>query len=141
MRICHISDTHSYLNRLQGSFDVICHSGDFLPDPPGNPSFKDEIGLWQLDWMKDNMESIKKWIGDYPFLFTLGNHDHADPYEVEKLLIKNGINASCLHDDIIKVNNIGFYDKSPIDENAFGLYDYLIKGTEKAFSEVVKMIK
>ena len=39
------------------------------------------------------------------------------------------------------LNNIGFYDKSPIDENAFGLYDYLIKGTEKAFSEVVKMIK
>lgn len=39
------------------------------------------------------------------------------------------------------LNNIGFYDRKPVDENAFGLYEFLIKGTEKAFSEVIKMIK
>jgi Icc-related predicted phosphoesterase len=109
LRLCHISDTHGHLNPLQGFFDVIVHSGDFLPDPPGNPSFKDEIGLWQLDWVKDNIDSLKKWIGNYPFLFTLGNHDHVDPYDLEKLLRKNNIDANCLHDNIFKINDIGFY--------------------------------
>ena len=39
------------------------------------------------------------------------------------------------------LNNIKFYDEAPTEVNAFGLYEYVIKGTERAFSEIVKMIK
>lgn len=109
MRLCHISDSHGKFNPLRGSFDIIVHSGDILPDPIGNPRFKDQIGLWQLDWVKDNIDNFKLWLGDHKFFFTLGNHDLANPYDFEKLLVNNGIDAVCLHDVITKVNKINFY--------------------------------
>jgi len=109
MRILHISDTHGSFVPLYGSFDIVVHSGDFFPDPPGNPPYKDQVGLWQLDWLKDNMLFFKEWVQNHPFLFSLGNHDHADPFEMEKLLIDNGIKAICLHDKINSFDNINFY--------------------------------
>jgi len=39
------------------------------------------------------------------------------------------------------LNNIKFFDEVPTKNNAFGIYAYTIKGTEKAFLEIVKMIK
>lgn len=39
------------------------------------------------------------------------------------------------------LNNLKFFDEMPTKNNAFGLYEYVIKGTEKAFLEIVKMIK
>ena len=39
------------------------------------------------------------------------------------------------------LNNIRFFDTPSTELNAYGLYEYVIKGTERAFSEVVKMIK
>jgi pectate lyase len=39
------------------------------------------------------------------------------------------------------LNNLKFFDEVPTKNNAFGLYEYVIKGTEKAFIEIVKMIK
>ena len=38
------------------------------------------------------------------------------------------------------LNGVKFYDQSPTEVNAYGLYEYTIKGTEKAFMEVVKML-
>jgi hypothetical protein len=38
------------------------------------------------------------------------------------------------------LNNIKFFDESPVTSNAYGLYEYTIKGSEKAFMEVVKML-
>ena len=70
MRICHVSDTHGQLIPLYGNFDVVCHSGDFFPDAPGKPQFKEEIGKWQLEWLEENMVDFTKWIGSNPFLFT-----------------------------------------------------------------------
>ncbi len=38
------------------------------------------------------------------------------------------------------LNDIKFYDQAPTGVNAYGLYEYTIKGTEKAFMEIVKML-
>jgi len=109
LRICHVSDNHGILRPLYGNYNLIVHSGDFFPDPPGKPIFKKEIGKWQLEWLEDNIEDFIKWVGNNPFLFTLGNHDHADPNEVESLLKSYGITAFCLHDIIFKFKDIVFY--------------------------------
>ena len=39
------------------------------------------------------------------------------------------------------LNNVKFFDEVPTKNNSFGLYEFIIKGTEKAFLEIVKMIK
>ncbi len=38
------------------------------------------------------------------------------------------------------LNDIKFYDQAPTGVNAYGLYEYTIKGTERAFMEIVKML-
>ena len=66
----------------------------------------------------------------------------------EDVKVEGFINDSDIYDFYLKfrndvdeiLNNIKFYDESPTKVNAFGLYEYVIKGTERAFMEVVKMI-
>jgi hypothetical protein len=66
----------------------------------------------------------------------------------EDVKVEGFINDSDFYDFYLKfrndvdeiLNNIKFYDESPTEVNAFGLYEYVIKGTERAFMEVVKMI-
>ena len=66
----------------------------------------------------------------------------------EDVKIEGFINDSDIYDFYLKfrndvdeiLNNIKFYDEAPTEVNAFGLYEYVIKGTERAFSEIVKMI-
>ena len=63
--------------------------------------------------------------------------------------IRGFINDSDIYDFYLKwrndideiLNNLKFFDEVPTKNNAFGLYEYVIKGTEKAFIEIVKMIK
>jgi hypothetical protein len=38
------------------------------------------------------------------------------------------------------LSDIKYFDESPSSKNAFGLYEYVIKGTEKAFEEFVKKL-
>ncbi len=38
------------------------------------------------------------------------------------------------------LNDVKFFDESPLESNAFGLYEYTIKGTEKAFNEFIKQM-
>lgn len=67
----------------------------------------------------------------------------------EDIKVEGFINDSDVYDFYLKfrndvdeiLNNIKFYDQSPTEVNAFGLYEYTIKGTEKAFMEIIKMIK
>jgi hypothetical protein len=67
----------------------------------------------------------------------------------EDVKVEGFINDSDIYDFYLKfrndvdeiLNNIKFYDESPTEVNSFGLYEYVIKGTERAFMEVVKMIK
>lgn len=67
----------------------------------------------------------------------------------EDVKVEGFINDSDIYDFYLKfrndvdeiLNNLKFYDEAPTEVNAFGLYEYVIKGTERAFSEIVKMIK
>lgn len=62
--------------------------------------------------------------------------------------VEGFINDSDIYDFYLKwrndidelLNNIKFFGEAPSDNNAFGLYEYTIKGTEKAFLEFTKMI-
>ena len=38
------------------------------------------------------------------------------------------------------LNNVNYFDVAPSENNAFGLYDYVIKGVEKAIIESVENI-
>jgi hypothetical protein len=66
----------------------------------------------------------------------------------EDFKIEGLINDSDIYDFYLKwrndidevLNDVNFFDEVPSDVNAFGLYEYLIKGTERAIEEVVKMI-
>ena len=66
----------------------------------------------------------------------------------EDVKVEGFINDSDVYDFYLKfrndideiLNNLKFYDEAPTEVNAFGLYEYVIKGTERAFSEIVKMI-
>lgn len=67
----------------------------------------------------------------------------------EDVKIEGFINDSDIYEFFLKwrndidevLNDIKFFDENPVEINAIGLYDYVIKGTEKALQEVVKMIK
>ncbi len=67
----------------------------------------------------------------------------------EDIKVEKFINDSDIYDFYLKfrndideiLNDIKFFSESPSDNNSFGLYEYTIKGTEKAFLEFVKMIK
>ena len=66
----------------------------------------------------------------------------------EDVKVEGFINDSDIYDFYLKfrndideiLNNLKFYDEAPTEVNAFGLYEYVIKGTERAFMEVIKMI-
>jgi hypothetical protein len=63
--------------------------------------------------------------------------------------VRGFINDSDIYEFYLKWRNdideilsdLNFFDEVPTENNSFGLYEYVIKGTEKAFLEVVKMIK
>lgn len=67
----------------------------------------------------------------------------------EDVKVEGFINDSDIYDFYLKfrndideiLNNIKFYDEAPTEVNSYGLYEYVIKGTERAFMEIVKLIK
>lgn len=67
----------------------------------------------------------------------------------EDIKIEGFINDSDVYDFYLKWRNdideilsdLNYFDEVPTENNAFGLYEYVIKGTQKAFLEFVKMIK
>lgn len=66
----------------------------------------------------------------------------------EDVKIEGLINDSDIYEFYLKwrndideiLNDIKFFDENPTDINAFGLYEYVIKGSERAIEEIVKMI-
>lgn len=62
--------------------------------------------------------------------------------------IEGLINDSDIYDFYLKwrndideiLNESKYFDEIPSENNSFGLYDYVIKGTQKAIEEVVKML-
>jgi hypothetical protein len=65
----------------------------------------------------------------------------------DDIKIEGLINDSDIYDFYLKwrndidevLNDVNFFDEKPNDTNSFGLYEYLIKGTERAVQEIVKM--
>jgi hypothetical protein len=113
----------------------------------------DEIGIKSMDSdnytdITDEVNSmIKKTIeasgGEYKsFLASFIQNS-------EDVKVDGFINDSDIYEFYLKfrndideiLNNIRFFDTPSTELNAYGLYEYVIKGTERAFSEVVKMIK
>jgi hypothetical protein len=64
----------------------------------------------------------------------------------EDIKIEGLINDSDIYEFYLKfrndidelLNNINYFDNVPSEMNVLGLYDYIIKGTEKAIKEIVK---
>lgn len=67
----------------------------------------------------------------------------------EDVKIEGLINDSEIYEFYLKwrndidelLNDINFFDEVPTEINAFGLYEYVIKGTERAITECVKSLK
>lgn len=65
----------------------------------------------------------------------------------EDVKIEGLINDSDIYDFYLKwrndvdeiLNDVKFFDEAPVESNAFGLYAYTIKGTERSIEEVIKM--
>lgn len=68
--------------------------------------------------------------------------------EPDEVKIEGLINDSDLYDFYLKfrndidemLNDLKFFGSAPSEVNALGLYDYLIKGTQKAIEETVKLL-
>jgi hypothetical protein len=66
----------------------------------------------------------------------------------EDIKIEGLINDSDIYDFYLKfrndidemLNTSNFFDEIPSELNAFGLYDYMIKGTQRAIKEAVKLL-
>jgi hypothetical protein len=64
----------------------------------------------------------------------------------EDFKIEGLINDSDIYDFYLKwrndideiLNDVNFFDEIPSDSNAFGLYEFTIKGTERAIKELVQ---
>jgi len=67
----------------------------------------------------------------------------------EDVKIEGFINDSDIYEFYLKfrndidelLNDIKYFDEVPSESNTFGLYDYIINGTEKAVIEVVKTLE
>lgn len=66
----------------------------------------------------------------------------------EDVKIEGFINDSDIYEFYLKfrndidelLNDIKYFDEVPSESNTFGLYDYIINGTEKAVIEIVKSL-
>ena len=67
----------------------------------------------------------------------------------EDVKIEGLINESDIYDFYLKfrndidemLNSSNFFDEVPSELNAFGLYDYMIKGTQRSIEETVKLLE
>jgi hypothetical protein len=91
--------------------------------------------------IKSMIEStIEKSGGEFKLFIDSFNKNPED-FKIEGL-----INDSDIYDFYLKwrndideiLNDINFFDGEPSEINAFGLYEYIIKGTEKSVIEIVK---
>lgn len=109
MRILHISDTHGMFKPLfhvSSAFDIVVHSGDIFPDFNGRFTARQAS---QEFWLEKNIDKFKTWLNGKPFFLTLGNHDFADPNEVERILRGAGIEAYNLNDKLVSYQGKNFY--------------------------------
>jgi len=105
VRILHISDTHGLLPELRTGADIIVHSGDFLPNRTRGVRAIEEP--FQAQWIRDNADRLKAWLGGRPFLFCQGNHDFIDPVPELKEAGINAIDLTMQY--IVEHNGVRFF--------------------------------
>lgn len=124
MLIQHISDTHGKLLTINSNCDIVVHSGDFLPDMNSRFNNRDlTIENFQSQWLHSVSKKLKGALRNKPFLFCGGNHDFLHGNEIEKILKAYDIDAYCLNDKIIEINNVKFYG-FPYIPYIFGNFNY-----------------
>jgi hypothetical protein len=109
---------------------------------------KDNLSDSKFSEIKDEIKSmiektIEKSGGEFKS-FVENFIKNPDDVKIEGL-----INDSDIYDFFLKwrneideiLNSIKFFNQLPTESNAFGLYEYVIKGTQKSIEEVVKMLK
>lgn len=85
--------------------------------------------------IKETGESFNRFVEEF-------NND-PENYKIEGLIHDYDLYEFYLKhiNDIDEIlNNVKFFKKPPSESEAYGLYDYIIKGTERAIIEVIKEI-
>lgn len=103
LRILHISDTHGLLPEPQGDFDVVVHSGDFLPNY--SAGIRHLEVCTQKNWLEDNAPRFSPHYWTKPFLVCPGNHDYID---VVPTLRGLGIDARSINECIDTIDGVTF---------------------------------
>jgi hypothetical protein len=96
------------------------------------------------DAVKKMIEDTVKQNGGEYFDFISKYLDNPKDVKVEKFINDSDVRDFYLkfRNDIDEIlNKINFYSETPEDSKAFGLDEYVIKGTERAFKEIVTMLK
>lgn len=90
MILSHCSDLHSVLFPLPKEAEIIINTGDFLPNKTrGDRNVEPK---YQLQWLNDNLERIKRWLDGRLMIFCSGNHDILGLSECENLFKSHNIN-------------------------------------------------
>ncbi len=110
LRLCHVSDTHGGFPRLPGRYDAVIHTGDFFPNSHHcfNNNRTQEM-VFQDDWLKSQIPTMKQWLQGHPFLYVPGNHDFLHSDRMEHILRAEGIQAIGLTDKITTFQGVNFY--------------------------------
>lgn len=98
LRILHVSDTHGAIafERIEQTFgddfDVFCHTGDWLPDPPMRSQA--DLICYQMEWLRHEGPALAAYLRGRPFVACLGNHDALSEAWVERELGTLGVQAT-----------------------------------------------
>lgn len=138
LKLKHCSDNHGFFKLDNTPFDFVVNSGDFCPNSNTlrRGKWKEE-SIYQLNWIKNNIDHLKAFLQGKDLLFIPGNHDFLDPNDMAELLNNNGITAINLENKITKYKDLTFYGFSYIPRIS-GAWNYE-KTSAEMHSEVNKL--
>jgi len=119
----------NFLDYIKENTDI----EDITVDSDKYTSLKEDI--------KSMIESTIENSGGEFDTFVNSYNRNPEDYKIEGLINDSDIYEFYLkhRNDIDEIlNDIKFFDEVPTEMNAFGLYEYIIKGTERAVQELVK---
>lgn len=93
--------------------------------------------------VKEMIESTIENIGGEFRMFVSSLIKNPEDYKIEGLINDSDIYEFYLkhRNDIDEIlSDINFFKETPISINAYGLYEYVIRGTERAVIEIVKKL-
>lgn len=121
----------NFLDYIKENTDI----EDITVDSDKYSSLKEDI--------KSMIESTIENSGGEFDTFVRSYNRNPEDYKIEGFINDSDIYEFYLkhRNDIDEIlNDIKFFDEVPTDNNAFGLYEYILKGTERAVQELVKDI-